>query len=55
MRQNLAVRARLKKWHQPLASALSAHLFSGALCTQLWCAPGAEYPAGAGDRLVHSA
>ena len=51
----MAGRARLKEWHQPEASALSAHLFSGALCTQLWCTPDAEFPVGAGDCLVHSA
>ena len=30
-------RARLKLWHQRVPNALSAHLFSGALCTALWC------------------
>jgi hypothetical protein len=51
----MAGRARLKKWHQPAASALSAHLFSGAICMQLWCTPREECLVGAGKRLVHLA
>lgn len=53
MGQSMAGRARLKEWHQPAASALSAHLFSGAICTQLWFTIDGECSDGAGNCVVH--